>query len=257
MLIKKNRYNKTLAVLWHTVFGDSLDYVNLIFNEKYTDSIICFAELDVEMAVSAFYLIESYIEFDNKYYKGYYLYAAATLPEYRKKGLMSKLINEAVSYCKEKGFDFISLVPSNDGLYNYYTKNGFSESMYRYELKRLTCIAKDNNFGKISAERYYDIRNQKLTDAFHYTSDAFRYAADCLKFAGYNFYENDDSEFFIRDDESDVVEAFSSDMNYLKKIRFGMIYPINDKLKRNWKYTDIYMNIALDQEVKNGLLFSC
>lgn len=243
MLIEKNRYKETLADLWNTVFGDDYEYISLIFSEAYTDSIICFAELDGENVVSAFYLIESYINFDNKHYKGYYLYAAATLPEYRKKGFMSKLINEAVSYCKEKGYDFISLVPSNEGLYNYYTKSGFSESMYRYEL---THLKKDNKFIEISPTRYYEMRNQKLREAFHFSPDTFGYAAQCLSFAGYKFYENGEGEFIIRGDEDDIIEVISSDINALRKIRYGMICPINDELKRDWIHSDIYMNIALD-----------
>ena len=38
------------------------------------------------------------------------------------------------------------------------------------------------------------------------------------------------------------LNGFSS--NKIK--RYGMLYPINKKLERDWKYTDIYMNIALD-----------
>ena len=31
-----------------------------------------------------------------------------------------------------------------------------------------------------------------------------------------------------------------------KKVRYGMLYPVSDELRRDWQYTDIYMNIALD-----------
>ena len=52
--------------------------------------------------------------------KGAYLYAAATKPEYRKRGYMSALINSILNE-----YDFILLRPATASLIDYYSKLGF------------------------------------------------------------------------------------------------------------------------------------
>jgi GNAT superfamily N-acetyltransferase len=92
MLIQeKDKYISSLISLWHSVFGDETDYIKLFFKEAYFDS-ECFAEIIEDEPVSALYLLKCIIKCDGKIYRGRYLYAAATLPEYRGKGLMSKLM---------------------------------------------------------------------------------------------------------------------------------------------------------------------
>lgn len=250
MLIDKNRYKKSLADLWHCVFGDSYSYIELIFKSEYEKSILCFGELVDDEVVSAFYLIESELVFEGKNYKGYYLYAAATLPEYRSKGLMSKLIFEAEEYCKNQKTDFISLVPSKETLYGYYSAFGFRDAMYcckNYDYSRsvtnknITLIADSNE--------YLAIRNKYQGNYFSFSSDAFSYAADCLTAAGYNFYKISDESFMIYSyEENSILELISFEENCKvnETVKFGMIYPINEELDRDWKFTDIYMNIALD-----------
>lgn len=276
MLIDKIKYRKSLADLWHTVFGDDYDYINFIFKSEYQNDILCFAELDGEKAVSAFYLIKNILRFDGKLYSGYYLYAAATLPEYRKFGIMSKLIKQAQAFCKEKGDDFITLVPSEESLYSYYSRLGFKDAMYR-------CKGKYNVSEIGTKEALTDdiSEAEKIRQCFdgnviYTTGNAFAYCKDCLDNAGLTFIKLcEESGALISNEEKLVLEFISSDDEFKKstellknslpcgeweinspveldfcedkkKVRYGMLYPVGDDLKRDWSYTDIYMNIALD-----------
>ena len=91
MLIEtKDKYIDSLIKLWNKVFGDDEDYIKLFFKDAYYDC-ECFAEIYDDEVVSAFYLLKCIIKLDGKIYNGRYLYAAATLPEYRNKGLMGKV----------------------------------------------------------------------------------------------------------------------------------------------------------------------
>ena len=273
MLIDKNKYRKSLSDLWNRVFGDDYSFIDLIFNKAYAKSILCFAEIDNDKIVSAFYLIKNELSFDGEIYNGYYLYAAATLPEYRGKGIMSSLIRQSQEYCRKNAIDFISLVPSQESLYSYYSSLEFRKSMYRYV-----------NFGNEASEASYkaeilssseqilDLRRRYKGNIINFADDSFGYAFDCMKHSGFEFkkiaedillIDSDDYDSFseiISSDNKAVNEAaekisFKGGLTSpfeLKKFKnneimpYGMIYPINAKLVRDWNITDIYMNIALD-----------
>ena len=259
MLIKsENKYITTLTDLWYEVFGDSKEYIDLFFRKAYYDC-DCFAEFDGDKIISAFYLLKSSIRFEGETYDGRYLYAAATLPEYRGKGLMSKLIKEAIAYGEKEKLDFIALVPANDGLYDYYGRFGFKESMYKYmakidrKIKAVGPIDDAENFGKI--------RNTSSCNMMVYNKIGTEYAFDCLKFYDTDILCISDSIFYAEGEElfvgdsalypDDIFGESKEDSetiytNYpftdAVKIRNGMIYNFRNDIK----FKDIYMNIALD-----------
>lgn len=243
MLIDKQIHKEALAELWHKVFGDNYSYINLIFRDEYSDSIICFGETEGDKVVSAFYLLKNTLKLEGRVYKGYYLYAAATLASHRGKGIMGRLINEAQLYCKNEGADFISLVPSQKSLYSYYQRFGFESAMYCYFNSE-----NPGNLIKIDGEEYYAFRSDIVADYVNFERNAFSYAINCFNEVGTGFYKDSSNDrYFCIDDENYVIEELSSDSLFSKEKKpFGMIYPINNELLRNWNYTDIYMNIALD-----------
>ncbi len=277
MLIEPNeKYKKPLADLWHEVFGDDYDYINLLFSSEFDICDTFLKECDGKV-VSALYLLRSNIDFEGKRYHGRYLYAAATSPEYRGKGIMAELINEAKLYCEKKKLDFISLVPANEGLYNYYSKFGFKTAMHRYEtqVKNLS----ESNISEITeitnSNEVNKLRHLLTENKFSYEKEDMQYAYSCIIGADCSFRRISDDSYFITDEDSKTVYEFISSQdnleNNVKKllshfvgnikiyspydlreygenraVKFGMIYPINDELKRDWKYTDIYMNLALN-----------
>ena len=217
MLIDKIKYKNSLCDLWHTVFGDSYDYIKLIFRSGYENDILCFGELDGEIAVSALYLIKNTLKFNNKLYNGWYLYAAATLPEYRAKGIMSRLIKEAQLFCKENGDDYISLVPSQESLYSYYSRFGFADAMYRY---KGIYKSSESNGTEIFADEIGEaekIRQSFDGNMLFTIGKAFSYCKDCLDAAGISFISlTEESGILISEEEKLVLEYISS-QNVLSK----------------------------------------
>ncbi len=62
------------------------------------------------------------------YANGVYLYALGTLPEYRSRGIMPALIDNACDLCKNIGAKGIFLVPSDITMDKYYGRFGFVKS---------------------------------------------------------------------------------------------------------------------------------
>lgn len=260
MLIKSDKkYITSLIKLWNTVFGDSEEYIKLFFKEAYYDG-ECFGEIADGKVISAFYLLKCSVRYAGKTYEGRYLYAAATLPEYRGKGLMARLIGEAITYCKAAGLDFIALVPASDSLYDYYGRYGFVDAMHKYK------FSINNEFVTLRAYReiedafeFYKIRSSAEGVLF-YDETASDYAYDCLNFSGNIITYIGEDSFYIDGEELFVGKNFDAAVNFLsslpgektiysdkplrnaEKLRNGMIYYFCDDLKN----TDIYMNIALD-----------
>ena len=199
------------------------------------------------------------------------------MPEYRKGGLMSKLISEAQTFCRANGSDFISLVPSSDSLYSYYSRFNFQESMYC--LKSSGCLHHKPAYTKL--EEINDISElEKLRTSYEGNmiiaeGESLEYILTSLKAYKVSINKiSDDSCFMISAEDNRVIEFISSEKNLNRntsllfdalpekaeisspfelphcekneKIRFGMLYPINKNLQRSWEYTDIYMNLALD-----------
>ena len=260
MLIEqKDEYIQSLINLWHEVFGDEREYIELFFSEAYYDS-ECFAEMVDDEIVSALYLLKCVIKCSGKIYRGRYLYAAATLPEYRGKGLMSKLIDEAQIYADRENFDFIALVPADDGLYDYYSRFGFTENMFKYRYLIEKDTATMRAYREINdAEEFSRIRNSADCDMLIYDDACSKYAFRCLSYSGVRVFYLSDNAYYAEGEEllcADTETALNLINNLSgerviytnrsvensEKIRNGMVFCLNDELRNK----EIYMNIALD-----------
>ena len=260
MLIKdKEKYVGTLIALWNKVFGDDEEYIKLFFKEAYFDG-ECFAEISEEKVVSAFYLLKCSIKYQGKIYRGRYLYAAATLPEYRGLGLMGKLIKEAQDYIKSEGLDFIALVPAGDSLYDYYGKFGYKESMYKLRLGIDKESATMKAYGEITDPlEFHRIRSSADSDMLVYNDICNKYAFECLNYTGVRVFSLSEDAYYAQGEElfcsdkdtalklinnlsGESVVYTNCDIGEAEKIRNGMIFSSDDNLFFN----DIYMNIALD-----------
>lgn len=110
-----------LFELWKKCFEDENSIISSFFDYVY-DGSLCVSEERDGTTVSAFHLIPC--EYHRK--KCLYLYAAATLPEYREQGIMTQLVGRAEKIAKMHNAAFIYIYPANESLYQFYKKLGFS-----------------------------------------------------------------------------------------------------------------------------------
>ena len=121
-----------LKGLWKTVFGDSDAFLDAFFSIAYSPDRCQFFSEDGRV-VSALYW------FDCEYEGGKlaYIYAVATDPNHRGKGLASRLMQQTHAHLKELGYAGAVLKPAN-GLFPFYERLGYQTSGY---IRRFTAQA--------------------------------------------------------------------------------------------------------------------
>lgn len=166
-----NELTLALKALWKTVFGDGDYAVNAFFNELYDpDRVLYTRKFDGGVA-SALYLVEARLHAGKRVYSGKYIYAAATDPDLRGRGLMSGLIDRAIKKALDDREDFLMLVPGDRDVAGFYARRGFMPFFYRNNvtisstLKYMKYIPRDAEQGtRLSLPAFYRENREKLLE---------------------------------------------------------------------------------------------
>lgn len=122
--LAKKEDTARLIGLWKDSFDDEA------FAVKFYDGCIDYKNIFVyrnneNKIVAVLHLIPCcYIKGSEKM-DGAYLYALSTDKEYRKKGIMGRLIERAIYEGQSRDYDFLYLIPADETLYEYYNRYGF------------------------------------------------------------------------------------------------------------------------------------
>ena len=146
----------SLRRLWKTVFGDSDAFLDSFFTIAYSPERCKFYQQDGE-AICALYW------FDCGYEGGKlaYIYAVATHPDHRGKGLASQLIAETHAHLKALGYAGAVLKPA-DGLFPFYRRLGYQTSGY---IRRFSAQAGEPiPLRRLSPEAYGTLRQAFLPE---------------------------------------------------------------------------------------------
>lgn len=109
-----NKCKEDVFHLWQEAFGDSKEEISFFINNCQDYRII--GNYYNGVLASMLFLVNCKVEeVDCKY-----IYVACTLEDFKKLGLMTELLEK----CKEK-YSFISLIPANESLVDFYEKRGF------------------------------------------------------------------------------------------------------------------------------------
>lgn len=153
--------------LWKLCFPDDSDeFVNLYFSSRYTDEINSAITEDGRV-VSALQRIPYPMQFMDTVIPVAYISGACTHPEFRSRGLMSQLLDEAHRRMYTDGKYLSLLIPANEGLVGYYAKFGYRVS-FQQEEKLLTgmCKTVDNSECQLIFNKLCLLENEvrELTD---------------------------------------------------------------------------------------------
>ena len=108
-----------IAKVWRISFSDTDSYIKQFWDSMFKpENTIVYREQGVVVAM--YFFLESQTVIKGRGYSTLYLYAAATLPKYRGRGYMAELIEKGVEVAKQRKVDFITLVPADDYLFDYY-----------------------------------------------------------------------------------------------------------------------------------------
>lgn len=113
--------------LWRICFGDSEAFISLYFDRVYKDENTMVIERDGKI-VSALQMLPYTMTYLGKEIQVAYISGACTLPEYRGKGLMRQLLEEAFEEMKERNTALTALIPADPWLFDYYREQGYTEA---------------------------------------------------------------------------------------------------------------------------------
>lgn len=190
----------SLKELWKTVFGDDDSVIDFFFEHAADCRDAYVYKVDGKI-VSAFYLLDADILINNQRKKSKYLYAAATLPAYRRNGYMGEMIQYAFAYLQDIGYEYTFLCPAEQPLFDYYAKFGFvpafKEKFYEIDKDGLAPYKNARYFH--SAVSYSDLRANIPSASFVQFTDGF---IDFAAFCNHRYGVRRDAVF---DDEARVV----------------------------------------------------
>lgn len=242
-----------LKTLWLLCFDDTKEAVNLFFDEN-DCHMRTYCARDNETVVSALYLLDA----DLNGQKAHYLCGASTKSDYRRKGIMGKLINFALESAMQDGDKFSVLMPANSDLYEYYSKFGYRSECFAE--KRIYLRDELLSFDDCCSEEDYDFETmQKISfkDNFLlWNNDFKKFACDYYKLYGTNVICTNNC-FALFEEENDCAEVFYAvysnrgvlAKNLLKKSNARQ-FIVWDKAKDNSNKERYGMIKSLDNNMK-------
>ncbi len=154
-----------LKRLMKEIFGDQDYYINLFFHYKFEENVLVY-EVDSQI-ISTVYLLPAKIYLKEKFHPITYLYACATKPLFRGKGVMGKLLNESFNIACQNENIGVFLLPASESLYTFYEKNLFAPFFYKkkslYQRQQfMDTTSTIDKFEIINAKSYFLLRQQFL-----------------------------------------------------------------------------------------------
>ena len=116
-----------LKELWKLAFGDEDAYIDHFFARYYRpERMLVLEEGGLVRAMTAWFDMPLLFA-DGTRWSSAYLYAVATHPDCRGKGLAGQLLRFADQWLTEQGFSCVSTVPARPDLHVFFGQNGFEE----------------------------------------------------------------------------------------------------------------------------------
>lgn len=154
----KREHISGLRELWKEAFFDTDDFLDAFFENVFSFE-RCRCIVENGRVVAALYWFDC--EYEKR--KAAYLYAIATLTEYRGRGLCSALMNDTQGHLKKCGYSLSMLVPANKDLFSFYERLGYAEcTSISEELVRAS--SEKIEITRIKAEEYGILRRNMLPE---------------------------------------------------------------------------------------------
>ena len=119
---------REMRTMWYDIFGDELHEIDS-FMVNHSDAIPLIHKENGEV-VSMLYIVP--LQMVCK--KVAYIYAVATKPEYRGRGIATRLLSDALRLIKDNGqFDMVALIPSSTESKRLYARLGFEDTQMPME----------------------------------------------------------------------------------------------------------------------------
>lgn len=176
--------------LWQLAFGDDGAYVDNFYQTYYKPERMLLLEEDgVVQSMTAWFDTQLVLPGEGRF-RAAYLYAVATDPAARGRGLAGRLLAGADEYFRGLAIPAVTTVPAEPSLHNFFGANGFREcfTLFQEDLDpgELPAPAWDNPLRPVSPAEYGAVREKILADCPHiaYPEEALAYQAGCCALSG-------------------------------------------------------------------------
>ncbi len=112
--------------LWDIAFGNEKDFNEYYFKNIFDASKTLICKIDGKFAAMTQMLEYTIHGFGNISY----IYGAATMPEFRGRGVMTALLNESFKTDKKNNKAGSALIPANSGLFDFYARFGYKKAFF-------------------------------------------------------------------------------------------------------------------------------
>lgn len=170
--------------LWQLAFGDDGAYVDNFYRAYYRPERVLVLEEDGLIRSMTAWFDTTFVVPGKGEFRAAYLYAVATHPDCRGRGLAAKLLADADDYFRSLNIPAVTTVPAQPSLHKFFGSNGFGECFRHFEgsLSPAELPApRQPLLHPVSPREYGAVREAILAGLPHiaYPEDALAYQAGC------------------------------------------------------------------------------
>ena len=176
-----------LRELWKLAFEDEDAYIDHFFSGYYAPERMLVLEENGQVQAMAAWFDMPVVLSDGTKVPSAYLYAVATHPDCRGRGLAGQLLAFADRWLKGRGFACVTTVPARPDLHIFFGKNGFEEAFVLEQRQYSpTPHSESADLRPVRAEEYALARERILmgTDHVSYSQSALEYQEGACHLSG-------------------------------------------------------------------------
>ena len=171
-----------LRRLWKLAFGDTDAFLDSFFGTAYSSDRCRFLKIDGQIAAALYWFN---CQYDGQ--RAAYVYAVATHPDFRGRGLCRQLMTEIHGHLAAEGYDAVLLGPQDAGLRGMYAAMGYRDatSLLTFPCKAGAAVP----LREVSAEEFAVLRRRFLPEGgVIQEEESLRFLSTYARFyAGDNF----------------------------------------------------------------------
>lgn len=190
--------------IWKLCFGDQDNYIDFYYAQRYKEEETLLLLHDGEISAMLTLIPVKVIAPDKRSHNSAMLYALATHPKYRGKGLATQLLDFCNRYLRSRNITFSILVPAGRHLFDFYHKQGYRDGFYLREVRLTREMIERSSFREsckcaifpIIPQEYNRRRNKQLNGRLHiaYTDEDIAYQKKLSQQSGAEIYALDFEE---------------------------------------------------------------
>lgn len=219
-----------LKALWKVVFGDSDEYIDLYFRYRFEPkNTMVYLDEGKPIGMIAMLPLEIRTPFKDLFAR--YIYAVATHPDYRGKGISTLIMEQLDNWCKGHDVDLSILVPAEKSLFNFYNDRGYN---INFNIRTLTKTS--DEIEAIASDKASAIQLKKTT-VFNEQAQRNRYFNRSHMYAKWD-------ERALKYQDLETTLTGGEVISFGEKIGYAICYRINDTI---FIKELVFFDISLDE----------